>query len=397
MDWPMLLAKYPQPILEDETPLFVLSFIEKAGIITESDLHSSFGKISQTLNSVLVKLHLNELVEYDSNSVRATTRGSNILHQFGLTSGILLSVLDDCGVRASDRKQYLLILDAYRKSSQRLYQNSLCSLRQWKQFSNKLPIPNSELNATKSKQAGFCLVLRDIINWLTLSSAASLALNTDELKIAASTIQDLWHSVNLDVSHSTNRDLHKRYLRFLVKSEDLSAKTYKKNESTPSVETYLKYYHYFQATHAPDDWFTHWSRDLQPPELKNLKFTANYLRKLVKKLGIQKDENASSTSHWNLFLRNWSPASYISLDSENLLTSLLCSRSISDMSDRTGVSKEVIPKVIEDIRLACNRLLQAEQENADQSPTGVAIRNENHSSCDIFPKSRTALGRRKAR
>lgn len=364
MDWPLLLSKHPHPILDDEAPLLVLAFIEKAGIITEDDLEESMAEHIPSLKSVLLKLHLNELIEYGSNSVRATYRGHQVLGQFGISSEILQSILEDCSVSKVERQHYLLILEAYRKYSHRLYQNSLCSYRQWNSFSDSLPDKVTGSEKTNIRQAGLSLILRDVINWLVHSNAASTALNSNELVDAAKTLRSLWKSVSSDEKPKSDYSLHKVYLRSMYHQTDVRHLLEMPRLPTNNVTAILNCYHMFQVNHEPDEWFHLWSSDVTLPECHRFRSFENYIKRLQDSLYIVENSERRLSSLGSLYSSKWDPSRFTSFDSDNLLGIMFCSKSIADVAKRSGISEEIVSRMIDEIRSTCDRLLLEDVPNS---------------------------------
>ncbi|HWB05447.1 MAG TPA: hypothetical protein VG796_20685 [Verrucomicrobiales bacterium] len=354
MDWRLLLTKHRKSILEDEIPLLVLTFISKAGVITEADLKKSLNQFGSRLEPVLLKLHLNDLVSYGRNSVRATFRGHQILARLGINDQIIASILRDCAVPPSEIKRYSILLSAYGKYAHQQYQSSLCSIRQWHHFSSSLPIEANAKSIEATKQAGYFVLFRDLIHWL-YSSGAYTSTSDEALKAAASECRDLLTKMSSQRLRRMSDTSNYWFLRAFYHPNP-SPDVQWMPEQCVSVLPYIQCFHRFQSVHTPDDWFESWTEHIKFPDPNRFSVSRNYLKKLRKVLGISVSTSREIRG-WEDYQRNWSPARSTMLNTGAILDSLLCAESLQEMSEKTGISNAALPEVVAQIRKACDRLL----------------------------------------
>src|SRR5687768_403372 len=131
MTWAVWLSHYPRALFTDDLPLLILALLDRTGLVTEAELAQQASASEATVRDVLLKLHLNNMVEYSSAHVRLNEVGRTLLDRLGLYQEVAQDVIDSLNLRDEDRADYHTLLESFRRSSFRLYQNSLCTMRQW--------------------------------------------------------------------------------------------------------------------------------------------------------------------------------------------------------------------------------------------------------------------------
>lgn len=364
MSWALLLSKFPRSILQDEQPLLVLSILERAGLATEKELAEMLGSDEKTTKSMLMRLQMDELAEYGSSHVRLSEKGREVLDRLSLNSDILDDVLDSLALKGQDRSDIQRLLEAYRRTSFRLYQNSLCTLRQWLSLSRFLLKERTRPNQGDATKAGMrSLLLRDLSNWLTHSRSAEASL--DNLGDATRRMI-LWH----DSGHET---LYRRYdhahnctvylLHALTHPDADPPSKDDRWQECVMLSALFHDFHFFQASWQPDMWFDKWVTEIKLPDSRRFRNAERYVVRLRDALRSASGDLSSRQTHedsLSLFYETWTPSSVGLQFGDNFLSDLLVANDMPDLSRRCGIEAGSLTLLVATLHRACEGLLRRE-------------------------------------
>ncbi len=152
-------------MLEKESPLLVLSFLERKGLTTDEEMARELGLELSELIRTLLDLHQDRLVDYGRNHVRVSDRGRLFLNRCELEDAVVDDLIQEVSIRDSQRSTFHDILLAYRKDAYSQYLNSLCSTNLLRKFLREDPKIEPNKLREFDMLALSVFVLRDIRNW----------------------------------------------------------------------------------------------------------------------------------------------------------------------------------------------------------------------------------------
>lgn len=367
MNWSLLLTKHPRSILQDDNAVIVLALLERSGLTTEEHLSTEVPLEKPSLKKTLLDLQLNGLVEYGSHHVRLTERGKFLIDRFKLQGLIVDDVLDALTLEGREREDYKSLLNVYRDSAFRFYQNSLCSIRIWRDLARRVPARDDPKEDAAETQAFMqTLLLRDLTNWWQHAHPPKGTLDkvNDELRSILTT--------NYSPGESEARDQEIIFDRFTLlpfRSSTLKARSTASPEEPRSTTLRLKLlfisFNYFQAASEPDKWFDNWC-EAEPklPKQSLAKNPEKYITELIEVLqtGLGTDPSEEVKSLPALLGDRWSFNRLKNDRTDELIDMLLLSSSLDELSNLTGLSQDSIRTLVTEISSKCSSLLQHDQD-----------------------------------
>jgi len=358
MSWALLLAKYPRSILTEERPLLILATLDRAGLATEDYLERMVGDDPSLIQQALFALKLNDLVEYGNTYLKLTEAGRELLERLSLHQRVIDDVLDTLGATGARRRNYRQALEIYRRSSFRLYQNSICTIMQWRSISAGWAARGRrDQSVLPSMHA---LLLRDLRNWYQHSSIGGQGL----LKVD----EPLRRLILLDPSHLKlteargNKDVTELYLRFITTDFDEQIKELLVLNGHSRWPSLLRDFHQFQASWEPDIWFEKWIGICEPIR-RTGKFRSidRYIEFLSGTLRQESRVGSRDHSHQKTqdFFKSWKPDFAQETLNDNFVPHLLSAKSLSDLSVRTHLAQNSLKQLLEHIQDSCSRLLSS--------------------------------------
>lgn len=369
MSWSLLLAKHPRSILTNENALLVLALLERSGLTTEEDLSTRVNLELPILKKTLLDLQMNGLVEYGSQHVRLTERGKYLIDRFKLQSAILDDVLDMLTLQGKEREDYKFLLNVYRDSAFRFYQNSLCSIRVWSDLAKRVPSKEDPKKVTAETLAYMqTLLLRDLRNWWQQAHPPKGTLDKvdDELR----SILTANYLLEDPPVGEPRIDIYffPRKLKALREKESGEERGQPSSHEAHKMRLFLMF-NDFQATSEPDKWFDNWC-EAEPtfPNEKRFKNPDNYITKVIRLLktwvGAEHPEGEKGLPA--LLSERWSINRAKNDRAGELIDMLLFCSNLDEISNMTGLSKDSVRTLLTEISDKCRTLL--EQDRDENSP-----------------------------
>jgi hypothetical protein len=280
--------------------------------------------------------------------------------RLALSADIIEDIVHSLHLRDDDRLQYKQLLSTYRKTAFHLYQNSLCTLRQWQSLSAGIPGARSERELQLESRAGMrSLLCRDLRNWVSHSRTPEAVWGSVSTSLRKAILSQ--HS---DPSESyRGADAAHNYAMFFLAAFSEPSKTEsagKAWERQLLLTPLIQHFHQFQASWEPDLWFDKWVGEFKMPSSRRFKRADSYLSKLHDVLRDCSGPTIQQTSHldWlGVFEKAWSPTTLEDRLSETFLADLLNSGNIKQLSQRSGVSEPAMRILVGGIQQACIRVL----------------------------------------
>jgi hypothetical protein len=367
MNWNLILNKYPRSILGDEKSLLLLALLERNGLATEDELSNNTNFEKYLLKKALIDLQLNQLIQYGSNYVRLTEKGKNIIERFGLLEPIVSDFVDSLGFEGKEKKDFEQVLFQYRNTSFEFYQNSLCTIRVWKDLVEELPSEEGSSQFLEEIIGGMrTLLLRDLRNWWAHSHQPSSVfrdVNKDiRLMICSTNLQETeipktWNSKKIYalifLNKLENKNLHL----------DLPNSIGNKREIEPLISAF----HVFQYNSAPFEWYDDLCTAL--PEISNKgkieskdifikTFTTLLKQSKIERKLLKTDKEISI----NIY-HDWIPTKKDTFVSSDIFEMLMIASDINELSSRTGIQEASLRKLLVDIRNKCDNLLDVKNNS----------------------------------
>lgn len=366
MSWSLVLSSFPQSILKDKWPLLILSIIDRSGLATEEEVAKNLGINLPKAKTNILKLKLNDLIDYGSNHVKLSSKGFQLMERLNLHNDVMDDFLDSLNLSNEERVDFENILKEYKKTSFRLFQNSLCTLRQWRNISRHFPATDVNISNQISNEsdAGMrCLLYRDLRNWIShykpsRRTTESLSERT-RLLLFIDNIDDSRLYSETDYTHNCSID----YLRKI------------KTPSNQHLDIKSDYYllnifndfNNYQSCYEPDIWFDKWAIEVKVPNWKRFKKISNYLDSLNREIVNYTPYKINNISIVSIFQEQWRNTLSGQTSSGNFLEDLFLSKDLIELSERTGVDETTVKMLLERISGACQEMLK-ETSTKDKIP-----------------------------
>jgi hypothetical protein len=172
----LLLAEYPQAILQSEIYVVLLTVLERRGSCAEDELAMDTHLELPAIGAAVVVLHKNQLIDIVRGLIQISRRGKMLLDRLKLQLDIVEDVLDQTLPPISKRNELRSLLFGYRENAFPRYLSCLHTLNTWK-FVEVRSGPELKKNtATKYRAQGakialLTLLLRDLIDWTSRQSS----------------------------------------------------------------------------------------------------------------------------------------------------------------------------------------------------------------------------------
>ncbi len=342
-------------MLNDETALLILALLERNGLATEDELINDINFEQHKIKQVLVALQMNQLISYGSNYVRLTTKGKNIIDRFDLLEPVISDLLDDLGYKGKEKTDFEHILIQYRNSSFDFYQNSLCTIKTWKNLANNILDSEDVLFSQELLGGMRSFLLRDIRNWWAHSHQSESTLN----KISKE-IRVLICSPHLDkiTSYKKLSSSKKYTLVLLKKLEQQNIHADIQNPIELKAQPLVSAFHLFQYTSEPFIWYDDLCEAL--PNIPNKKIFENkniFLKTFKALLEESRSEHNFVQEKEIHISHRWQPTKQQSIHNNDVFEMLTVVSNIADLSSRTGVQEENLKSLLTEIRDKCNTIL----------------------------------------
>lgn len=153
------LKDHPYIFFEDAFTAFLLSWIEKSGFTSESEIAEETGIDKQRLNKLILRLFKNRLIRLEGVTISVSTKGANTLEKMNVDSDIIDQTAENTNILPTDRTGLASLLKVAREQNYEKYKNSLGSLRVWSAISSSLVDPDiSEEDKSKAEMIGhYCI------------------------------------------------------------------------------------------------------------------------------------------------------------------------------------------------------------------------------------------------
>ncbi|MBP6602833.1 MAG: hypothetical protein KA250_13565 [Verrucomicrobiales bacterium] len=338
-------ANAPTSILKDKQHLWVLVWLDRAGLTTDEAIARNLSLEERDVNRILLDLHQKGLVDYNDKWLRINDSGKDVLDNLGLDQKIIGALISQLKVPSRYRSAFSELIQQYRDSSHRAYLDTLCSLDAYSRYQEYFLSPES---ATKDYSefkttAHLGILIRDLRNWMTHSIGALPAQR--KLENAKPSVQPLAIIIHPSTSlsslrYSKFRESMKLWLwsaEALDDSERLSLEL-----TEPSQNLYYQVYLSFndlQRRVDKDSWFSSWvgmehalSRSLWSRKVGAVhQYCKAYLE----------EETSFTPVHmekwWHKSLRNYLAPAVTGFDC-NVLGQLLAAESIEGLAKDLGLS-----------------------------------------------------------
>jgi len=258
MSWPLLLSGYPRPILKGNLPLVILAFLERGGLVTESQLIKQAGADERQVKEALFDLNLSKLIEYGSHHLRLTERGREVIDRFQLDRETVGDILDLLRLKGKEREVYQLALGAYRSTSYTNYLNSVSSLWTMVDIADIASLGAAEHLSEEAGLGMFVLLTSDIAQWWKRISVQPAAAQFSN--VTAGYCDSISASLRVWTEVADDKNLLSQYARALTAArvelddqiEDRSL------EKTPVARCFF-YFFNFRSKSEPSRWFDEWT------------------------------------------------------------------------------------------------------------------------------------------
>ncbi|MEQ1676431.1 MAG: hypothetical protein ABL876_07015, partial [Chitinophagaceae bacterium] len=140
------IADYTDNLLKDKLNLIVLAWIEKSGTASDVEILDEIGLTKEKLNSVLLKLYNNQLIEVKDSFYKISVKGKRVLDVSKISE---LVINDTCKIFETDLRKGLVLRDSfihYRDSYYLDYLHTQNSLKLWNRILDSKNFKNAELS-----------------------------------------------------------------------------------------------------------------------------------------------------------------------------------------------------------------------------------------------------------
>jgi hypothetical protein len=364
MNWAVLLSKHPRPILNDEHPLMLLALLESAGLMSERDLEARANQPAEAFRKDMLKLQMDQLIEFGKAHVRLSDAGKEVLGRLRLSGVVLDNLLDELNIRDEERREYRDVLDSYRKHSFRLYQNSICTVNAWRQVATDAA-PAEGFTSRHVRASAKSLLMRDLRNWYFHSHVGRSAIDSTSTVLREHLLAD-WSSL----TKRSPSDLTTTFLVVL----DTEWKDLKLSGGIGKSARLLKNFHHFQCASAPDTWFDSWT------------FVAEQFSRSRSRRGVildhisgssqqSSDDGAGFTSECSAFLSEaWRPLGKLDSPPDFHISKLLRAKTIAELAAQTDISEQTLRKLLVDLDGSLTALLAPQRTQTLSQPDATHAR-----------------------
>lgn len=161
MSWRLLLSEYPDALLSDQLAMVILVLLERGGLVTELELQQELEVDSPTVIRKLVALHHDKCIEYSRDHLRISDRGRLLIDRFALNDDIVDDLLHGLPVSAGRRDFLKSAILRYRNSAFQQYLNSVKAIRFWSRAS-RLPALKDPAQPDLSGIGSLALLISDL-------------------------------------------------------------------------------------------------------------------------------------------------------------------------------------------------------------------------------------------
>lgn len=359
MSWTLLLNKYPSAILDSPEPLLVLALIDRAGLSNEAELSRQFPGSLPELRRIILKLQMNEFLSAGEHHVKLTQAGREVVDRMALVDEVLREVLDKLKLQGDDRLSLKRILEEYRKDSFGLYQNSICTMRQWSAFTSHVADASATPYLSAEVTAGLrSLLARDLRNW-SFHSRKGL----DATRAAGGSIKTIiWFDDDFSELAAERRSLVQSTTRHYIQALSQEGKGQSRQPSSPDfllLDLCLDF-HSFQSSSAPDAWYDKLCVDLTPARRRGSSPLAA-VGKLRKFLGSTSQASTAPKRGQSLqhFVYAWKPEAGKETTLSDMTTQILDCQSLDDFCYRTGLTPRQARGFLNEVQVATKRILSS--------------------------------------
>jgi hypothetical protein len=165
MSWRLLLAEYPDPILDGEIPLAILALLDRNGLLTEPELLGQLKIDRHILIEKLLALYKGRFVEYLRHHIKLSDKGRRILNRFALQPDIVEDLINQLPILPTNRKDLRDAVLQYREDAFEQYLASVTAVKSWRRTWSTGSF--KEQSKTGAAEIGsLAIIIRDLRDWL---------------------------------------------------------------------------------------------------------------------------------------------------------------------------------------------------------------------------------------
>ena len=369
MSWSIILANYPKSILDNDKPVSILALIERQGLTTEDELSKSINVTRHEFKKALFDLHVNQLVEYNSNFVKLTVRGKTLIDRLELDDLILNDVLENISIKGERRKSCETFLRLYRNEAFHSYQNSLCSIRVWKKLVQDLPSKETEKELNDAFKAGVQVLLyRDISSWIEKTKDYRYLIDWKDIegykadKFVPGNLKAFISSEESNVGQFASD-----YLDAIFSQKD-KRKIFKKKKTRENLfKSLFVIFSTYQASCERDIWFDNLVEAANSlPSTKRFRSEKTYIKKLWKALNDLTENGLGENKIPNSWFDSSHDVATSLIEKETFIGLILKANSINELSKISGMAVDLLEKLLQEINQKCCLLLSNTKTNSKE-------------------------------
>lgn len=358
MSWTLLLNKYPRAILDSPKPLLVLALVDRAGLSTEAELAEQIKGDLPELRKILLKLQMAEFLAMGEHHVKLTEAGREVIDRLSLVDDVLRDILDGLQLQGEDRSKYKIVLEEYRRDSFQLYQNSVCTMRQWSRITSNLHANESHRNIDSEITAGLrSLLSRDLRNW-AFHSRRGLNATRD---YGHGELTFVWIDEPpkdcIPAKRSALSRTTAQFMQALLSEERDIPK--KKNKNELILLDMLLAFHGYQSSQTPDIWFDRFCVDFRTPSRRTRNSLSSLVDRVSRSLVEITPNSDTATASLQHYVHAWRPEKRRESNTADLTAKILESQSLEDFCSRSGLTPRESRALLTDVNTAVTRLLSS--------------------------------------